>query len=95
MTVEEFAKVIERKEKGQLMRNGLDCDANWKQAETHIHKGRKWTRVDVGTSGRYMINQQTGQIHSIKAYGVPHLGKGYGNLNDPEHIIYRNHWGNM
>jgi len=94
MTVEEFAQKLERKEKAELMRHSLDCLPNWKQAETHIHIGRKWTRVDVGTSGRYMINPQ-GDIFGIKAYGVPHLSKRYGTLNNPDSIIYTGCWGRM
>ena len=82
MTIEEFAKEVERQGKVGLMKNKLDCEANWKNAETHIHKGRKWTRVDVGYSGRYMIDQ-AGRIFGIKAYGVPHLGHHYGTLDNP------------
>lgn len=92
MTVQEFAEAIEKKEKAQLMKLKLDCEANWINAKTHIHEGRKWTRVDVGSSGRYMINAQ-GQIFGIKAYGVPHLGHFYGTLDSPTCIEYRNQWG--
>ena len=94
MTVQEFAQAIEQKEKAQLMRLKLDCEANWIQTKTRIHAGRKWTRVDVGSSGRYMINPQ-GEIYGIKAYGVPHLGHYYGTLENPTCIEYRNHWGAM
>ena len=82
MKVTEFAQEVERQAKARLVKDRLDCAANWKNAETHIHQGRKWTRVDVGSSGRYMINQQ-GQIFGIKAYGVPHLGYYYGTLDNP------------
>ena len=82
MTIIEFAKEVERQGKINLMRWHLDCEANWHNAETHIHYGRKWIRVDVGSSGRYMIDQQ-GRIFGIKAYGVPHLGYYYGTLENP------------
>ena len=90
MTIEEFAKGIEKKSIAQLMRLKLDCDANVKNCETHIHVGRKWTRVDVGSSGRYMIDKE-GRIYGIKAYGVPHLGHYYGTLEHPENL--GDHWG--
>ncbi|MCK9369896.1 hypothetical protein M0R04_08330 [Candidatus Dojkabacteria bacterium] len=90
MTIEEFAKEIEKQEKITLVRLKLDCEANWNNAKTHIHIGRKWTRLDVGSSGRYMINAQ-GQIYGIKAYGVPHLGHYYGTLEKPENL--GNEWG--
>jgi len=94
MTITEFAETIERKEKAQLMKLKLDCEANWHNAKTHIHIGRKWSRVDVGSSGRYMIDQQ-GRIFGIKAYGVPHLGHYYGTLDNPTCIEYHNHHGQM
>jgi len=82
MTVLEFAKEVERQARVRLMKNKLDCAANWKNTETQIHQGSKWTRVDVGHSGRYMIDKG-GQIFGIKAYGVPHLGHYYGTLEKP------------
>lgn len=92
MTVQEFAEHIEKQSKIQLMKHGLDCEANWKNAETHIHTGRKWTRVDVGSSGRYMIDPQ-GNIYGIKAYGVPHLGHSYGTLDNPKRLS--DQWGSF
>ena len=82
MTIAEFAEAVEKKEKAQLMKSKLDCESNWHNAETHIHYGRKWIRIDVGYSGRYMINAE-GQIYGIKAAGVPHLGHRYGTLDAP------------
>ena len=93
MTIEEFAKAVERQEKTNLMRRHLDCEANWRHAKTHIHIGRKWTRVDVGTSGRYMIDLE-GRIFGIKAYGVPHLGHHYGTLDNPTCIRLTTPYGN-
>lgn len=43
--------------------------------------GRKYARVDVGTSGRYMVELATGAIYGIKAYGVIHRGHHYGTLD--------------
>ena len=90
MTVEEFAQHIEEQSKKNLVKMGMGCEANLKNCETHIHQGRKWTRVDVGSSGAYMINKE-GEIYGIKAYGVPHLGHRYGTLDNPVNL--RDHWG--
>lgn len=90
MTVHEFAAEIEKQSKIQLMKMDLACEANWKQCETHIHVGRKYTRVDVGSSGRYMIDTD-GNIFGIKAYGVPHKGHRYGTLDNPTNL--GDHWG--
>jgi len=82
MTVVEFAEHIEKQSRIQLMKHKLDCEANWINAKTHVHYGKRWIRVDVGSSGRYMIDQD-GTIYGIKAYGVPHKGHRYGTLDNP------------
>ena len=54
-----------------------------------IKPGKKYTKVDVGTSGMYMVVNDTGEIFSIKAYGVIHRGHQYGTLD----TIDRWYWG--
>src|SRR5437867_3193317 len=44
-----------------------------------VKPGRRWTRVDVGESGKYMVDSDD-SIYGIKAYGVPHFGHQYGTL---------------
>ena len=46
-----------------------------------IKSGKKFTRVDVGSSGKYMVDLETGEIYGIKAYGVVHRGHRYGTLD--------------
>lgn len=46
-----------------------------------IKMGRKYANVDVGRSGRYMVELATGTIYGIKAYGVIHRGHYYGTLD--------------
>lgn len=88
MELRKFAEEIERGEKEGLIRADLGCEANMKNAETHTHQGRRWTRVDVGSSGRYMIDKD-GKIFGIKAYGVPHYGYYYGTLDNPSPSCFR------
>ena len=85
MTVQEFAQKVELQRKASLVERKVDCEVNRKNAETHIHYGRKWTRVDVGYSGAYMIDP-AGNIYGIKAYGVPNLRHSYGTLDEPKGI---------
>ena len=47
---------------------------------THCHMGKKFARVDIGGSGRYMVCLETGEIYGIKAYGVIHRGHKFGTL---------------
>lgn len=51
--------------------------------------GRKYARVDVGTSGRYMVELATGAIYGIKGYGVIHRGHYYGTLDTLQDYDWR------
>ena len=53
-----------------------------------IKPGRKYTKVDVGSSGKYMVDSE-GNIFGIKAYGVIHRGHQYGTLD----TIDQYYWG--
>jgi len=51
-----------------------------------VKHGSKYTKVDVGgkhnRSGKYMVENATGRIFGIKAYGVIHRGHSYGTLDE-------------
>jgi len=66
----------------------LACDANITNSKVQIKRGRKYIKVDVGPSGKYMIDD-AGDIYGTKAYGVIHKGYRFGNLN----TINDWHWG--
>ena len=57
-------------------------------SNTRIKMGRKYANVDVGQSGKYMVELSTGNIYGIKAYGVIHRGHQYGTLD----TIYEWDW---
>jgi len=48
--------------------------------ETRVIPGKKYTKIDVGTSGKFMIDAE-GNIFGIKGYGVIHRGHRYGTLD--------------
>ena len=50
-------------------------------SNTRIKMGRKYANVDVGQSGKYMVELSTGSIYGIKAYGVIHRGHSFGTLD--------------
>ena len=61
----------------------------WLRDATAIVKpGTRYTRVDVGMSGRYMVDAAS-NIYGIKAYGVIHRGRPYGTLD----TIHEYYWG--
>ena len=49
--------------------------------ECRIKMGRKYANIDVGGSGKYMVELATGTIYGIKAYGVIHRGYCFGTLD--------------
>ena len=60
-----------------------------KTCPCYAKPGRKYTKIDIGGSGRYMVDNETGDIFGIKAYGVVHLGYHFGNLD----TIFDWYWG--
>lgn len=78
--VRRFAEVLEEQQKERLYKEKLDCAANLHNCKTRVVDGQKYIKVDVGTSGKYMIEKSSGIIFGIKAYGVIHRGHQYGTL---------------
>ena len=76
-----FAALLEAESLQRLEANGLTCQANKDNVKTHVHEGKKFTRVDIGSSGRYMVENETGNIFGIKGYGVVHRGHWYGTVD--------------
>lgn len=54
-----------------------------RECAVHIRPGTKYTKVDIGTSGVYMVDAE-GHIYGIKGYGVIHRGHYYGTLDEIE-----------
>ena len=81
MSIEQLATRIET---DTAERFAKDYPARtWKEGNwnVNVHVGKKYTRVDVGSSGRYIVINNTGEIFGIKAYGVIHKGHRYGTLD--------------
>ena len=83
-----FAELLEKQQIERLKKMGYACQCNIDNCKVSIKEGRKYTKVDVGSSGRYMIDTQ-GNIFGIKAYGVIHRGHCYGTLD----TINSYYWG--
>ncbi len=85
MTIEEFAAKIERETRMKYEK--FFTDTTHKEelvrgaSQVKIIPGKKYTKVDVGRSGKYMIVNDTGEIFGIKGYGVIHRGHRYGTLD--------------
>ncbi len=77
MTIEEFAAILQAQQKAKAVAGNHFYEQNY---TVKIRPGKKYTKVDVGDSGKYMITE-TGEIFGIKAYGVIHRGHQYGTLD--------------
>ncbi len=87
--LQQLADLITRETLQTLARRSFNPAMDWTgDATVTIKPGRKYTKVDVGTGGRYMVDQD-GRIFGIKAYGVIHRGHQYGTLD----TIHEWHWG--
>ena len=76
-----FAALLEQGQLLGLIERDCDCECNRENARTSVKMGKKFARVDIGTSGRYMVDLETGEIFGVKAYGVVHKGHRFGTLD--------------
>lgn len=75
-----FAEVLEQHHIEDLKRRDLACQANLNQCKVSIKPGKKYTKIDVGSSGKYMVDGD-GNIFGIKGYGQINKKKHYGTLD--------------
>jgi hypothetical protein len=90
--LEKFRELVEFQQEERLLAFYTNPEHREAQAahdsRTRIKMGRKYANVDVGSSGKYMVELATGAIYGIKAYGVIHRGHYYGTLDS----IYEWNW---
>jgi len=75
-----FAAVLEAGQLRGLIEREVNCECNRDNCKVKIVAGPKYTKVDIGSSGRYMVVNETGEIFGIKGYGVIHRGHRFGTL---------------
>ena len=83
--IEQFAALVQEQEKQAIIRLCGSLNGNEKAYLTHIKPKKKYVYVDVGNSGRYILEDEN--VYGCKAYGVIHRGHFYGSLDD---ILARN-----
>jgi hypothetical protein len=79
--IKPLAELLQANQLAGLIKDGTDCECNRDNRKTSIKMGKKYAKLDIGTSGRYMIDLETGEIFGIKAYGVIHRGHQFGTLD--------------
>jgi len=76
-----LAQKIEEQTQQRLRDDDLACQANLDNAKTYIRIGKKYDKIDIGGSGKLMVERETGNIFGIKAYGKIHRGHFFGTLD--------------
>ena len=91
MNIEQFAALVEAETKAEYIRKGYtQMDLHYENGIKTVNKpGKKYTKVNVGTMGKFMVVNETGEIFGIKAYGVIHKSHQYGTLETTDQW----HWG--
>ncbi len=79
--LENLIKKITLDQQKRLAVNSLDCQCNLDNAIASYKIKKKYTYIDIGNSGRYMVVNDTGEIFGIKGYGVIHRGHSFGTLD--------------
>lgn len=89
LTIEQFALLVGKEQMERYVEDWKEYDPTNKDhvgviahsCKTNIKPGKIYTKVDVGESGKFMIEIKTGIIYGIKAYGKVHKGHVYGTLS--------------
>jgi hypothetical protein len=87
--LERFASLLESQQHAARKKSALDAGCTEADSQrmadldsaVRISPGQRYTKVDIGGSGRYMVVNATGEIFGIKGYGVIHRGHPYGTLD--------------
>ncbi|MHA1437873.1 MAG: hypothetical protein ACTSPD_09880 [Promethearchaeota archaeon] len=75
-----LAIVIEQEQIARLKQLDLACQVNIDNCKVIIKPGKKYYKLNLKHSGRYMIDTK-GNIYGIKAYGQINKKKWYGTLD--------------
>ena len=79
--LEAFASLLGHEQKTAIIQQGMTWEVHKNNYTVTVKMGTKFTKVDIGTSGRYMVDLETGEIFGVKAYGVVHKGHRFGTLD--------------
>lgn len=69
--------------RAEFEREYKNLDYDSAKYRKHYHVGTKYIRLDVGSSGAFLLDSETGLIYGIKGYGVPDKKKIAGDASDP------------
>lgn len=90
--LEAFRALVQQHQLGRAEKLGYTGPAFAGHCDTKIKNGAKFDKVDVGTSGKFMVEARTGNIYGIKGYGVVHRGHWYGTLDTTGEYFWGNYY---
>ena len=83
-----FRKVLQKKIEESRVRNHFTNPANDNHFFVHHKRGRKYDKFDVGDSGKYLVEVETGLLFLISGYGKTDRRRCLGNImelaNNPD-----------
>jgi hypothetical protein len=85
-----FCGLVERQQQDRLVAQGFTPERH--NVKVITKTGRKFVNVDVGSSGKYMVEISTGNIFGIKAYGQVHRGHFYGTIETTGEYFWGNYY---
>ncbi len=78
-----FAELLGAARRERYIRQGNSPQFIDRECDVRVVPGKKYTKVDIGSSGVYMVDSD-GAIYGIKGYGKVHKGHYYGTLDEIE-----------
>lgn len=87
-----FAQKVEQEQLQRLKEQELNCLSNQNNHRTNVIPGKKYVKVNVGNSGRFMVEVETGNIFGTKGYGVIHRGHFYGTLDTIDEYFWGDYY---
>lgn len=79
--IKKFAELFQSDTDVRFMKSNMNSLIGDGLHMVKVKPGQKYYKVDLGHSGRFMIEIETGNIYGIKAYGQVHKGHMYGTLD--------------
>lgn len=89
--LEKFRKKLEDETMERLKKNGMS-EVVLHSYKTIVKKGSKYTKVNQGSYGRFMVDNKTGDIYGIKAYNVINKKHYYGTLDTIDDYYWGDHY---
>jgi len=88
LSIVDFAKLVEQQQIETAKKRWNFSHPGWEESyHAKVIEGNKYTKVDIGSSGKFMIDKE-GNIFGIKGYGQVNKKKQYGTLSTTDQYFW-------